>query len=111
MRQKKIDKSGLAISEPKRIRSRKHLKWISEQPCLVCGTRPCQSHHVKFLQLRARGLKVSDDLTVPLCLEHHVQIEAACGHEEEWWTMNIINVRAEIRRLRVMSPALENHDD
>ena len=107
----KIDKSVLAISEPKRIRSRKHLKWISEQPCLVCGTKPCQAHHVKMMQPRARGLKVSDEYAVPLCPAHHVQIEVASGHEEEWWAMSIINIRAEMRRLRVMSPALESHND
>lgn len=107
----KIDKSVLAIGEPKRIRSKKHLRWIAEQPCLICGHRPCQSHHVKMMQLRARGLRVSDEYVVPLCPLHHASVEISPGREEEWWKNEEINVRAEIRRLRSMSPALENHDD
>lgn len=107
----KIDKSELAIGEPKRIRSKAHLKWISEQPCIVCGHLPCQSHHVKMMQPRARGLKVSDEYAVPLCPLHHASLELSPRREEEWWELEEINVRAEMRRLRTMSPALESHDD
>ena len=63
----KIDKSRLAISEPKRVRSKAHLRFVATMPCVVCGMRPVEVHHLKYLQPRARGLKVSDEFTVPLC--------------------------------------------
>jgi hypothetical protein len=41
---KKIDKSVLTISEPKRVRSKEHLRYVAEQPCLICGrAKPCSS--------------------------------------------------------------------
>ena len=36
----KIDKSQLAIAEPKRLRDKAHLKFVASQPCLVCGRQP-----------------------------------------------------------------------
>src|SRR5262249_37171943 len=35
-----IDKSVLAIAEPKRLRDKAHLKFVASRPCLVCGRRP-----------------------------------------------------------------------
>jgi Rad52/22 family double-strand break repair protein len=67
----KIDKSQLAIAEPKRLRDKAHLKFVASQPCLVCGRQPSDPHHLRFAQPRAMGLKVSDEFTVPLCRTHH----------------------------------------
>src|SRR5262249_1026536 len=36
----KIDKSQLAIAEPKRLRDKAHLKFVASQPCVVCGRQP-----------------------------------------------------------------------
>jgi hypothetical protein len=36
----KIQKSELAISEPRRHRDKAHLKFVASQPCLVCGRSP-----------------------------------------------------------------------
>ena len=36
----KIDKSALTISEPKRVRSKEHLRYVARQPCLICGRSP-----------------------------------------------------------------------
>ena len=80
----KIDKSELAIAEPKRLRDKAHLKFVPSQPCLVCGRQPSDPHHLRFAQLRAIGLKVSDEFTVPLCRGHHRQLHQA-GNEQEWW--------------------------
>ncbi len=62
-----IDKSALAFPEPRRVRDRDHVKSVARQPCLVCGRRPMDAHHLRFAQSRALGCKVSDDFTVPLC--------------------------------------------
>jgi len=86
----KIDKSQLAIPEPKRLRDRAHLKFVATQPCLVCGRQPSDPNHLRFAQPRAIGLKVSDEFTVPLCRGHHRQLHQA-GNEEEWWKTFKVN--------------------
>jgi hypothetical protein len=80
----RIDKSLLAIAEPKRLRDKAHLKFVASQPCLVCGRQPCDPHHLRFAQPRAIGLKVSDEFTVPLCRGHHRQLHQG-GNEVTWW--------------------------
>ena len=80
----KIDKSQLAIAEPKRLRDKAHLKFVASQPCLICGRQPSDPHHLRFAQPRAIGLKVSDEFTVPLCRGHHRQVHQA-GNEIAWW--------------------------
>ena len=80
----KIDKSQLAIAEPKRLRDKVHLKFVASQPCLVCGRQPSDPHHLRFAQPRAIGLKVSDEFTVPLCRGHHRQLHQV-GNEAAWW--------------------------
>ena len=36
----KIDKSALALPEPKRRRDKSHLRFVASQPCIVCGATP-----------------------------------------------------------------------
>jgi hypothetical protein len=86
----KIDKSQLAIPEPKRLRDKAHLKFVASQPCLVCGRSPSDPHHLRFAQPRAIGLKVSDEFTVPLCRGHHRELHQA-GKEVTWWELHKIN--------------------
>ena len=88
-----IDKSVLAIAEPKRIRDKDHLRYVASQPCLVCGRQPSDPHHLRFAQPRAIGLKVSDEFTVPLCRGHHRQLHQA-GDEVAWWENLKINALA-----------------
>src|SRR6516165_4753313 len=80
----KIDKSVLTISEPKRIRSKEHLRYVAQQSCLICGRSPSHAHHIRFAQSKGLGLKVSDEFTVPLCVIHHQQNHAT-GNERLWW--------------------------
>ena len=80
----RIEKSALTIAEPKRIRSREHLKFVASQPCLVCARTPSQAHHLRFAQPRALGRKVSDEFTVPLCATHHHELHM-WGNERDWW--------------------------
>jgi len=80
----RIDKSLLAIPEPKRLRDKGHLRFVASQPCLVCGRQPSDPHHLRFAQPRAIGLKVSDEFTVPLCRGHHRQLHQV-GNEVTWW--------------------------
>jgi hypothetical protein len=83
--QAQIDKSVLAIAEPKRLRDKAHLRFVASQPCLVCGRQPSDPHHLRFAQPRALGLKVSDEFTVPLCRGHHREIHRY-GDEAAGWS-------------------------
>ena len=85
-----LDKSQLAINEPKRMRCKAHLKFVARQPCVICGRQPSQPHHVQFSQPRALGRKVSDEFAVPLCTTHHRELHNA-GNEPEWWTGRMID--------------------
>jgi hypothetical protein len=79
-----IDKSVLALAEPRRIRDPEHLRFVASQPCLVCGRSPAEAHHLRFAQPRAMARKVSDEFTVPLCALHHRDLHTR-GNEEAWW--------------------------
>jgi hypothetical protein len=79
-----IDKAALALPEPRRIRDRDHLRYVAQQPCLICGRQPCDAHHLRFTQSRALGRKVSDEFTVPLCRGHHREVHRH-GDEVKWW--------------------------
>jgi hypothetical protein len=75
---------ALAIPKTPRRRDKRHLRFISAQPCLVCGRAPSDAHHVRFTEPRALGRKVSDEFTVPLCRAHHRALHTS-GKEQAWW--------------------------
>lgn len=79
-----VDKSKLAIAEPRRVRDRDHVRSVAQHPCLICGRRPADAHHLRFAQSKALGRKVSDEFTVPLCRGHHREVHR-CGDEASWW--------------------------
>jgi hypothetical protein len=81
---KPVDKSVLAIATPRRYRNREHLRTIIKMPCLVCGRKPSDPHHLRFAQPRALGRKASDEFAVPLCRMHHREVHRA-GNEQAWW--------------------------
>ena len=83
-RSRSIDKSVLAMPEPRRVRDRDHVKLVAQQPCLICGRKPSDAHHLRFTQSRALSRKVSDEFTVPLCRGHHREVHR-CGNEAGWW--------------------------
>jgi hypothetical protein len=58
---------------PKFVRKRDkgHREFVCSQPCLICGRRPSDAHHLRFGQPRALGRRVSDEFIVPLCRVHH----------------------------------------
>jgi hypothetical protein len=79
-----VDKSALTIGEPKRYRNKEHLRLVAQQACLACGRKPSDPHHLRFMQPRALGRKVSDEFAVPLCRTHHREAHRA-GDERAWW--------------------------
>jgi hypothetical protein len=93
-----VDKTVLALPTRRRIRDREHVKSVAKQPCLVCGRRPADAHHLRFVQSPALGLKVSDEFTVPLCRGHHREVHR-CGDESAWWNRVGIDPTAAARVL------------
>jgi hypothetical protein len=79
-----IDKSDLPHPEPRRVRDKDHVRFVANQPCLVCGRMPTDPHHLRFAQHRALGRKVSDEFTVPLCRTHHRELHRQAD-ETTWW--------------------------
>jgi hypothetical protein len=79
-----IDKSVLTISIPRRYRNREHLRYVTSLPCLFCTRKPSDAHHLRFVQPRALGRKLSDEFAVPLCRTHHRAAHQA-KDEQVWW--------------------------
>jgi hypothetical protein len=79
-----IDKSELPIGAPRRFRDKAHLAFVAAQPCIVCGKRPVDPHHIRFAQKQSLGRKVSDEFTVPVCRSHHRALHRS-GSEYLWW--------------------------
>jgi hypothetical protein len=79
----KIRRSRLTVKTV-RLRDKGHRKFVSLQPCLICGRSSSDAHHLRFAQPRAMGRKVSDEFTVPLCRSHHRDLHRR-GDEQAWW--------------------------
>jgi hypothetical protein len=84
-----IDKSVLAVAAPRRYRNREHLRYVAKQPCLICGRRPSDPHHLRYLQPRALGRRASDEFVVPLCRSHHRAVHRAREERAWWWAAGI----------------------
>jgi ERF superfamily len=93
-----VDKSVLALPAPRRLRDREHVKSVAKQPCLVCGRRPADAHHLRLAQVRALGRKVSDEFTIPLCRGHHREVHR-CADEAAWWNKTGIDPKPAARAL------------
>jgi hypothetical protein len=78
------NKSMLVLATPRRYRNREHLRYVAQQPCLICGRKQSDPHHLRYLQPRALGRKASDEFAVPLCRSHHRAVHRA-GDERAWW--------------------------
>jgi hypothetical protein len=100
-----VDKSALAFPEPRRVRDRDHVRSVAQRPCLVCGRRPSDPHHLRFAQSRAMGRKVSDEFTVPLCRGHHRELHRS-GDEATWWRKQGIDPAVAARSLWLESHPL-----
>jgi len=94
----RVDKAALTLAEPRRRRDREHLRRIANEPCLICGRKPSDPHHVRFAQPRAMSRKVSDEFAVPLCRVHHRAVHR-CGDEARWWSETGIEPLAVAERL------------
>ena len=90
-----------------RLRDKEHCRYLTTQPCVVCGRTPSEAHHIRFAQPRALGRKVGDEYTVPVCRLHHRELHRY-GDEASWWVgVNVdpLSVALELwRRSRSNTP-------
>jgi ERF superfamily len=100
-----IDKSVLAIPEPRRVRDGDHVRSVAQHFCLICGRRPAGAHHLRFAQSRALHRKVSDEFTVPLCRGHHREVHR-CGDETAWWQKAGVDPTTSARALWLLTHPL-----
>ena len=106
----RVDKTLLALPEPRRFRDKAHCKFVSKLPCLICGRRPSDAHHLRFAQHPALGRKVSDEFIVPLCRGHHREVHR-CGDESGWWKKTGIDPTVPARALWLETHPLPTASD
>jgi hypothetical protein len=81
----RANRSVRALGKTVRLRDKEHRKFVSRQPCLVCGRVPSDYHHLRFVQPPALRRRVSDEFTVPLHRIHHRELHRQ-GDEAAWWS-------------------------
>jgi hypothetical protein len=92
------DQGAAALMKPVRKRDKAHRDFVCSQPCLICGRRPSDAHHIRFGQPRALGRRVSDEFTVHLCRVHHRDLHRR-SDEKSWWEAAKIEPMAAADRL------------
>ena len=93
---------------PRRYRNKEHLRFVARQPCLLCGRKPSDPHHLRYVQPRALGRKASDEFAVPLCRVHHREVHRA-KNEKAWWQQARIEPLKVARKLWKETRVDEGH--
>jgi Protein of unknown function (DUF968) len=52
-------------------RSRRYRDWVKRLPCVACGQRADDPHHLLAPGLKGMGTKLPDTYVIPLCRPHH----------------------------------------
>lgn len=65
---------GLKIRAPSKAEGRRHMERVAGCPCVICGARPVQVHHV--IHDRYSQRRSWDTQTIPLCPMHHDELHA-----------------------------------
>ena len=56
-------------------RSRIYLQWLRTLPCVVCGGKSDDPHHIIGVGHHGgMGTKAGDDMAMPVCRRHHDEI-------------------------------------
>lgn len=58
------------------MRDLKRLAAIRKLPCVVCGRSPVDAAHSnQSAHNKGLGIKASDEFTIPLCRQHHIEYD------------------------------------
>lgn len=83
----------------KRWKSEKYLKFIREQPCIICGQR-AEPHHVRMNSNAGTGIKPDDTWSLPLCRLHHAELHhPEFKHKEPFFERHGIDVYQELFKM------------
>jgi hypothetical protein len=95
------DSSGVvATDQPEPVaaeQGRPPVRCVARQPCLLCGRKPSDPHHLRFMHA-GLGRKASDEFAVPLCRIHHRLVHRV-GNQAAWWQEAGIDPIAVARKL------------
>jgi hypothetical protein len=68
----------------------KHLQFVRQLPCIICGSSPSDAAHIKMGDARVSkpissniGMKADDRFTLPMCRRHHERSHQV--PEREFW--------------------------
>lgn len=75
--------SFMAIPKLKRFENRKWLQFVKSQPCVCCGARADDPHHIIGHGGGKMGGKEHDLFTIPLCRIHHDELHRNVGRFEQ----------------------------
>jgi len=78
----------MIYQKTKQIKSKIHLKYVSEHPCTICSRTDVQSAHIRYAGAGI-GMKPCDSFVVPLCIEHHQEQHGM--NERMFWHLYQIN--------------------
>ena len=72
------------------MRDHKRLAAIRKLPCVVCGRSPVDAAHSnQSAHNKGLGIKASDEFTIPLCRQHHIEYDQFQkmnrSQSEEWF--------------------------
>ena len=66
----------------KPLRSKKYLQAVRELPCCICW-QDSVAHHIVGHGYSKMGGKAGDDMTMPLCHTHHMELHSKGYYEFE----------------------------
>ena len=72
----RVDKSTLAVPAPRRYRNKAHLRYVAQQPCLICGRKPSDPSCDRrpWVARRATSLRCRSAASI-----------IRVGNEAAWW--------------------------
>jgi hypothetical protein len=85
------------------IKSKKHLMYVAQFSCLICGSDSVQVAHIRHLPSGNIGMGKKDDrYTVPLCFKCHQEQHGM--NERKFWRKYNINPMRIAKILCLKSP-------
>ena len=73
------------LSPAERAAGKRHMAWVSEQPCCICGRHPPSIVHHCYHDRATRyaGRRAPDSETIPLCIECHAHPHPLAIHTDK----------------------------
>lgn len=81
--------SFMARPKLKRFENRKWLQFVKSQPCICCGQRADDPHHIIGYGGGKMGGKEHDLFTIPLCRVHHNELHTSVERFEQQYGSQI----------------------